>query len=60
MKALGVDVDRFDTAFDLNLYGGLGLTQAVFFDRENFGADRLVTAIRSAPAPTRHLARQRR
>src|SRR5262245_37940644 len=43
LKALGVEVNRFDTAYDMNLYGGLGLTQAVFFDRENFGVDRLVT-----------------
>jgi spermidine dehydrogenase len=43
LKTLGVEVTRFDTAYDMNLYGGLGLTQAVFFDRENFGVDKLVT-----------------
>jgi spermidine dehydrogenase len=43
LKTLGVEVNRFDSAYDLNLYGGLGLTQAVFFDRESFGVDRLVT-----------------
>jgi spermidine dehydrogenase len=43
LKTLGVETSRFDTAYDMNLYGGLGLTQAVFFDRENFGADRLVS-----------------
>lgn len=43
LTTLGVDPNRFDTAYDINLYGGLGLTQAVFFDRENFGVDKLVT-----------------
>ena len=38
----------------MNLYGGLGLTQAVFFDRENFGVDKLVSS--SAPAPIRRPA----
>ena len=42
MQTLGVNVDRFDTAFDTKLYAGLGLSLAVFFDRENFGTDRLV------------------
>ena len=43
LKTLGVETSRFDTAYDVNLYGGLGLGQAVFFDRENFSVDRLVT-----------------
>ena len=42
MQTLGVDIDRFDTAFDQGLYAGLGLSFGVFFDRENFGKDRLV------------------
>ena len=42
MKTLAVDVDRFDTAFDTKLYAGLGLSFGVFFDRENFGTDRLL------------------
>ena len=40
---LNVDVARFDTAFDRKLYASLGLSRAVFFAREAFGHDTLVT-----------------
>jgi spermidine dehydrogenase len=40
---LKVDVARFDTAFDRKLYASLGLSRAVFFPRETFGHDTLVT-----------------
>ena len=42
LHSLGVDLRRFDTAFDRELYGSLGLTHGIFFDRETFGVDRLV------------------
>jgi spermidine dehydrogenase len=42
MHSLGVDIARFETAFDRKLYASLGLTQGVYFDRETFGVDRLV------------------
>ncbi len=42
LRELGVDLDRFHTAFDADLYRGLGLGRAEFFDRETFGADLLV------------------
>jgi spermidine dehydrogenase len=42
LAEIGVDTDRFYQAFDQNLYSGLGLEQALYFDRETFGADRLV------------------
>ncbi|HEX3846854.1 MAG TPA: NAD(P)-binding protein, partial [Steroidobacteraceae bacterium] len=42
LGALGVDLKRWDTAYDRKLYSSLGLTQGVYFDRETFGADRLV------------------
>jgi spermidine dehydrogenase len=42
LHSLGVDIRRFDTAFDRKLYGSLGLTQGVYFDRETFGVERLV------------------
>jgi len=42
MHSLGVDIRRFDTAFDRKLYESLGLTNGVYFDRESFGVDKLV------------------
>jgi spermidine dehydrogenase len=43
LGALGVEISRWNTAFDRKLYGSLGLGEGVFFDRETFGVDRLVT-----------------
>jgi spermidine dehydrogenase len=42
LHALGVDLKRWDTAFDGNLYASLGLAKGAYFDRETFGVDRLV------------------
>jgi spermidine dehydrogenase len=42
LRGLGVDVARFDTAFEQELYPSLGLTRGVFFNREAFGRDALV------------------
>ncbi len=42
LKTLGVDITRWETAYDRKLYTSLGLTQGVYFDRETFGVDRLV------------------
>jgi spermidine dehydrogenase len=42
LHSLGVDINRFNTAFDRKLYPSLGLSHGVFFDRETFGVDRLV------------------
>ena len=42
LRSLGVELSRFDTAFDRKLYRSLGLTQGVYFDRETFGVDKLV------------------
>jgi spermidine dehydrogenase len=43
LRELGVDVARFETAFDRELYFSLGLSHGVFFNREDFGRDALVT-----------------
>jgi spermidine dehydrogenase len=42
IDALGIDVQGFGKVVDRRLYRSLGLGPAVFFDRETFGADRLV------------------
>lgn len=42
INELGIDVSRWPRIVDLSVYSSLGLRPAVFFDRETFGADRLV------------------
>ena len=42
IKELGIDVGRWERAVDGRLYGSLGLGRGVFFDKETFGADRLL------------------
>jgi len=41
-KDLGIEVTRFETYNDRNFYANRGMGQAVFFDKETFGMDRLV------------------
>ncbi len=44
LKNLGIDPPQFEAKFtDHKLYPSLGLKSAVFFDKETFGEDRLVT-----------------
>src|SRR5262245_4287116 len=43
IKELGIDVDRFDKAFERDLYPSLNLSRGVFFARETFGRDVLAT-----------------
>jgi spermidine dehydrogenase len=43
LEELGVDITRFATAFDRALYPSLGLSRGMFFSREAFGRDVLVT-----------------
>lgn len=47
LAALGVDVARFDAghASEKDLYESLKLQRAMFFDRETFGADKLVPGL---------------
>ena len=42
LRELGIDLARFETAFDRNLYASLGLSRGLFFSREAFGRDALV------------------
>jgi spermidine dehydrogenase len=42
LKDLGIDVQRFNRAFDQDFYAHWNLNQSVFFKKEVFGVDRLV------------------
>jgi spermidine dehydrogenase len=42
LKDLGIDVRRFDKAFDQEFYARWNLNHAVFLKKEKFGVDRLV------------------
>jgi hypothetical protein len=42
LRDLGVDLARFDTAFQRDFYPSLGLSRGMFFDRDTFGADKLL------------------
>ena len=41
VRELGIDVPSYARVSNDKLYGELGLTQKIFFDKETFGADRL-------------------
>ena len=42
LRELGVEIDRFESAFDRKFYASRGLARGVFFPREAFGRDVLV------------------
>jgi len=42
LRDLGVDVTRFETAFEQRLYPSLGLSRGLFLPREHYGRDVLV------------------
>src|SRR5262245_21195563 len=43
IRDLGVDVTRFETAFERRLYSSLGLSRGLFLPSESFGRDALVS-----------------
>jgi spermidine dehydrogenase len=43
IQELGVDLERFETAYDQEFYKRHGLSAGIFFDAENFGSNKLVT-----------------
>jgi spermidine dehydrogenase len=51
VASIGVDLDRLNQAYHTNLYPDLGLSFGLFFNRELYGTDRLVTGdpVRSVP-----------
>src|SRR5215468_6881920 len=62
LRDLGVDVARFETAFERRLYSSLGLARGLFLPRESFGRDVLLTGdplLRSGDALTQSLANAR-
>jgi spermidine dehydrogenase len=42
LKELGIEVERFQKYYDQKFFGSEHLSEAVFFNKETFGADRLV------------------
>ena len=44
LRDVGVDIARFETAFERGFYSSLGLSRGVFFDRETFGRDMLIAS----------------
>jgi len=42
LKELGVDVQRFYKYYDQKLFSSMKLVEGTFFDKENFGVDRMV------------------
>ena len=55
IRELGIDTERFYTAYDHDLYSSLGLSRGTFFDRETFGTDHLAVGALTDPDVLRHI-----
>lgn len=52
IAGIGVDIDRLERGFDQGLYPGMKLSAGLFFPRELYGADKLVTGDPLRQLPT--------
>jgi len=52
IASVGVDIDRLERGFNQSLYPGLKLSSGLFFPRELFGADKLVSGDPVRQLPT--------
>jgi len=43
LKSIGIDLEKFYTNFDQELYPSLNLSKGILFGKESFGTDKLVT-----------------
>jgi spermidine dehydrogenase len=48
---LGIHVERFEKYYDQKFYKSRDMGQAIFFDKETFGTDRLVTGAHQTSSP---------
>jgi len=55
IRELGIDTQRFYTAYDHDLYRSLGLKRGTFFDKETFGTDYLAVGALSDPDVLKHI-----
>jgi spermidine dehydrogenase len=50
-KDLGIQVQKFEKFYDQRFYESRGMGQGIFFDKETFGEDRLVSGAYKTPWP---------
>jgi spermidine dehydrogenase len=55
IRELGIDTQRFYSAYDHDLYPSLGLQRGTFFDRETFGTDHLAIGSLADPDVLKHV-----